>query len=240
MTETDFDRNDGTIRICPILNSAPEFISLDYWTQSARAWEGIDAEAPLSEKPWAVLEVSLDVTLGSALDAACAAWGFSAGPDQTRYSGKSTYAHVGFVGAGEDEGRISRTQSYEWPFKYSIVREDGTQVMADVHELTYRELLVASALGLIDGDVTRPIIQPSVPQDNAPALAEAARIATGVARATYMYADEFFGHAKNVIRLIDADAPGIHRRADEIVDDGARLSGGYQFLKWIQTRLRHT
>jgi hypothetical protein len=56
------------------------------WTKETHGWDWVDPQTPLNEKPWAELEISLDVTLGEVIEAACDAWEIERGPDQRELS----------------------------------------------------------------------------------------------------------------------------------------------------------
>ncbi len=71
----------------PVLFCAAVFWTPDFWSKSTHAWDWVQAETPLDEKPWAELEISIDVTLGEVLEAACDAWGIEAGPDLLKHGG---------------------------------------------------------------------------------------------------------------------------------------------------------
>ena len=64
----------GTIRVAPVLFCAPVFWEREYWSEAAHAWDWVRPETPLDQKPFAEIEVSLDVTLGEVFAAACDAW----------------------------------------------------------------------------------------------------------------------------------------------------------------------
>jgi len=225
----------GELVIRAVLNCAPVFYTADYWSEGAHRWDGLEIETPLQDKPWAIVEASLDATLGQVLDAACKAWGFEAGPEQTKWESHSHYARIGFVLPEHEAHGVTPAESYRWSGEFPITREDGTEARLTAHEVTYRELLVSSALGYIEGDVTRPILQPSIPQGSAIPWPELIVYGGDVIRATYASLDAFFGQAEHVLHVVSAAAPTIHRDVDEVIDDGTRIAAVAALVKKLKT-----
>jgi hypothetical protein len=134
------------------------------------------------------------------------------------------FSHVGFVTPRNETETITPQESYLWRGKVAVVLEDGSRDLLETHEVTYRQLLATSALGLVDGDVTRPIIQPSIPQGAGGTLLELVEYASHLAPTVYSEIDKFFGYAEHTITVVAAAAPRIDRVANEIVDEGVRIA----------------
>ena len=237
MTESDRDLDSATIIVRPVLNSPPVFYGPHWWSESAHQWEGRISVGVVGDKPSATLEVSLDVVLAEVLDRACDAWGFSAGPDQTQDSGHSVYHRVGFVLPRYETEPITAAESYMWGSRFNVMLEDGSEEHLTAHEVTYRQLLVASALGLIEGDVTRPIIQPSMPQGAGVPLSELVQLGADAARIAYAEVDRFFGASDHLVRVIAAATPTANRVADDVVDEGTRVAAVFAFVQGLRKHL---
>ena len=217
---------NGIISVKPVSFCAAVFWERGYWSEATHQWDWVRAETPLDEKPWAEFEVSLDVTLGAKLlGAACDAWGIEAGPIFSITADAREPVRplrIRPAGAGRRWRRCPRR--YQWPWTLPVAREDGTVTQISAGEITYRELLAASELGLIEGDVRRPYVHPVIPQGGAGALIEAGRLTLEAIRAAYGTVDDSVGYAEHTLRLIRASLPEAHRVIDEAIDEGERAA----------------
>lgn len=231
---------NGTIRVTPVLFCAPVFWTAGFWSESAHAWDWVRAETPLDEKPWAELEISLDVTLGAVFGAACDAWGIVEGPDAAKYGDAraNQFARFAFVRPDADAAGVEEYEGPSWPFALPIARENGIVSPVPGLEITYRELLASSKLGLLEGDVTRPYVRPVVPQGDAGRLVEAARLTVEAIQAAYGAVDDAVGYADHTLRLIRASLPEAHRMADRVVDEGIRVGAVVGFFEWLRRQRR--
>lgn len=230
----------GTIRVAPVLFCAPVFWEREYWSEAAHAWDWVRPETPLDQKPFAEIEVSLDVTLGEVFAAACDAWQINAGPDLLAHGATraSQFARFGFVNAKQDVGGVDPHVGDRWRWDLPIARENGDVKRVPALEITYREMLASASLDLLEGDVTRPYVHPVIPQGDAGHVAEAARLTIEAIRAAYGDVDGAVGHAEHTIRLVRASLPGAHRLADEAVDDAVRVAFVAALLRKLRAKVR--
>jgi hypothetical protein len=226
----------GTIRVAPVLFCAPVFWEREFWSQSAHAWDWVQPETPLEEKPFAEIEVSLAVTLGEVFAAACDAWQINAGPDLLKRGGtrENNFLRIGFVDAERDENGVDPQVGYAWRWDLPIARENGEVERVPALGVTYRELLASASLGLLEGDVRRPYVHPVIPQGDAGHIVEIARLTLEAIRAAYTDVGDAVGHVEHTIRLIRASLPEARRVADEAVDDAVRIA----FVRKVFRELR--
>jgi hypothetical protein len=105
--------------------------------------------------------------------------------------------------------------------------------------VTYRELLASSSLGLIEGDVRRPYVDPVIPQGELETSVELVRQTVDALRAAYDGVDENVrGYAEHTVRLIRASLPDAHRVGGEVVDDAVRVAFLVAAYRWIRKKLR--
>lgn len=129
-----------TIRVLPVLFCAPVFWTPRFWSDSTHAWDWVQPEMPIDEKPSAELEVSLDATLGEVIDTACDAWGIHLGPeaDELGATRLEQFARFAFVVPGRDPRRIAEKDRYEWPDTLPVTRETGQLEQVPGLEVTFR------------------------------------------------------------------------------------------------------
>lgn len=241
MTESS---GDGLIRIRPVLFCAPVFWSPQFWVEDVHRWDWVDPQTPLDEKPWVELEVSLDVTLGDVVDAACDAWGIERGPDAQNLSHdrRDEFIRWAFVSEGTDAAGVDPQVGYQWPWSLPIATEDGKIEERLPKEISYRELLAASELGLIEGDVMRPYLHPVRPQGNPGALIEAGKLTLAAIRAAYAGIDDSIGYAEHTIRLIAASMPrvvdAVDKNVNPVIDEGIRIGAVVTFAAWLRRKAR--
>jgi hypothetical protein len=228
------------IYVRPVLFCAPVFWTLEFWSESTHAWDGVRPETPLDQKPWAELEVSLDVTLGEAFGVACDAWGVELGPDARHHGTRriDQFQRFAFVRPDQDAAGVDARESNRWPARLSIAREDGAAELVQGVEVTFRELLASSSLGLIEGDVTRPYVHPVMPQGDVGPAIEAARLTIEAIRAAYSAVDDATDYAEHTIRLVRTSLPQVHDAANTVVDEGIRIAAVVAFVHWVRKKLR--
>lgn len=231
---------NGTLRVTPVLFCAPVFRTPGYWSGSTHVWDWLQAETPLDAKPYADLEISVDVTLGEAFEAACDSWGIEAGPDLLKRGAtrSSQFVRFAFVRPNQDARGVDAQKGYAWPSALPIARDDGTVELIPGLEITYRQLLASSSLGLLEGDVTRPYVHPVTPQGGPYPAIETARLTIEAIRAAYGAVDDAVGYAEHTVRLLRASAPAVHREADRVVDEGTRVGAVVAFVEWLRRKRR--
>lgn len=234
------DLGNGVIRIRPVLFCAPVFWTPKWWDESTHALDRVRPETSLDHKPWAEIEVSLDVPLGEVLALACDAWGIRPGPDMEKYSVplETQFERFAFVRTERDAGGISEQAGYRWPPTIPIAREDGSMEKVHGTEVTFRELLVASDLGLIVGDVRRPYVHPVPPQGDIPSTVDAVRETVEAIRAAYSSVDEATGFGlesvERTIRLVRWSLPPTRG----LLDDLERMIIAGIAIKWARRKAR--
>lgn len=210
---------DGALRVRPVLFCAVvPWTGRDFWSQSTYKWDWVRPETPLEDKPSVELEVSTDITLGEALVLACEALGIALGPEGVTYGKALEYQfeRFAFVRAAEDAAGIDEQVGYGWPSSLRIAREDGTVERVHGREVTFRELLVAAHLGLVEGDVTRPYIHPVIPQGDPLFYRDAIELTFKAVQAAFEYIDATYGRGEHVARVVGDTAETAHRTAAEL------------------------
>ena len=230
----------ATIRVTPVLFCAPVFWYPTYWSESTYAWDWVRPELPVEEKPVAEFEVSLDAALGEVIDAACDAWDIKPGRYMIEHhvTRQSQFTRFAFVVAGRDPYLVADEDRYEWPDRLPAARETGEVEQVPGLEITYRELLASSSLGLIEGDVTKPYVDPVIPQGEFGHVLEYARLTVEAIKGAYSGVDDTFGYVEHTIRLISRSLPEVDRTADHVIDEGIRIGALYAFYRWMRRRLR--
>jgi hypothetical protein len=220
-----------TVTVCPVLVAAPVWWVAEFW--STHAWDWVAPGLPLDEKPAVTLEVGLSVTLGEIVDATSTALDLrplKVGDYPVRTLSREI-AGVRFVQPGDEDG-IRDENIYGWPARFPIATPAGDIHQIPWQEVTMRELLVARELGLVQGDVTRPYIQPNRAQGDPGAVLELVRLALHVIRQAYdlwPYASDAIEHSVRVVRgPIDA----VNRATDE----AGRVVFWWQVWRWIRQR----
>lgn len=175
---------DSPIRVYATLYCGPTFWTRAYWAESARQFDHIGPSTPLDERPVAVFDVGLDAKLGNVLEAACDEWGIVLGLDAQNHgaSRREELHRQGFVIAGKDAAGINEKVGYSWPHTLSLPTPDGEIDLVPAIDATFRQLIAAQALGLLDGEATRPYVFPVRPQGAGQIAAELAHLAPNLIR----------------------------------------------------------
>lgn len=213
------DTDNGTLSITLALAYGPTWYMPDYWSESSHAYDYLGHEShPYSEMPKAVVPATLGDTLASVYDRAGDALGIAPGPDAMRFreGAKATLSlqvcHVGFYRPSDEEG-FDIPRSYRWTTEVPVADMDGSVHLLSLHEVTYRQLLVSQRLGLVEGDVARPYICPSMPQGDIPALTHAAHLSVGAVKAAY-----------SGLQGVAQEARPVEQSARGHIDDAQRLA----------------
>jgi hypothetical protein len=231
----------GTIRVEPVLFCAPVFFTPDWWSQETHRWDWVRPETPLAEKPVVHLDVSLDVTLGEVIEAACDVWRIEPGSGMKKYGAarRGEFFRFGFVDLERDADGGDEQWGYRLPSELPIAREAGTIERVPAMEISYRELLASSSLGVLRDDVSRPYVHPVRPQGDAGLAIEVGRLTIEAIRAAYAYLDETIGSVPHTIRVVGSELPRTRDIADQVVDEGVRVGFVLGLAKWCWNKLRH-
>jgi len=230
----------GTILVKPVLFCAPVFFTSTYWAESAHSWDWVKAEAPLDEKPWAEIKVSLDVTLGEVFAVACDAWGLQMGADDARrgVTREREFFRFAFVRPDMDAAGVSAGDAYKWPPTLPVAREDGTVEQVPALQVTFRELLASSYLGILEGDVTKPYVHPVRPQGDPALIAAIVKLTVHAIHAAYAAVDARVGFAEHIIRLVNSSAPTIKHAENEVIDEAQRWGWVVMIVNSLRKRWR--
>jgi hypothetical protein len=235
MSVFDEVTGDGRVVFRPVLSRGPAWWNDDFW--STHAWDYVKSTEPLAAKPTAEIEVTLDATLAEIIDAASDAWGLRPvgnGRPPHRMSGEMY--RLGFVRDADVSG-AALGEDYKWPPVAPIAKDDGSIEQVPWPQITVRELPVASHLGLIEGDVTRPYVHPVRPQGGPGLIVEALPLMLDLVRAAYAALPAVAHGTAHVVQVMDASAPDAARAAaaaarkvDHAADVVARKAEPYWFL----------
>lgn len=213
-------RAEQELSITVAVAYGPTWYGEDWWSKSSHAYDYLGHEdRPYSELPKTTVLASLEDKLGAIYDRAGAALGIAPGPDGMRVLGSKDAPatlsvltfHVGFY-RPSDAHAFDIRYSYHWKRRVPVADLDGSVHELPFEDVTYRQLLASQKLGLIEGDVTRPYICPSMPQGDVPALAHATHVAVEAAKAVYAGLGVAARHAD-----------GLEQAARERTDDAQRI-----------------
>ena len=194
------------IRLIPVLIHAPVFWLKHYWSESTHQWDEIRPSTPLAARPFAEIDAGLDATLGDILVAACDALQILPGPDMGDASKRRQELYrFAFVEEEADKDGIDSGVVYAWPSRLPVPISDGTISEVPGKEVTVRQLLAASELGLIRGDVRRPYLFPVTPQGAGQVVVELAKIAPEIVRSILTAVKGQEGELIRVVRTFPAD-----------------------------------
>jgi hypothetical protein len=230
------DGDAQPIRCTPVLYFAPVFWLEHYWSESARRWADVGPSTPLADRPFVEIEVGLDTTLGDILEKACDELGILPGPDMIHQGStrRGEIARFAFVEEEADRNGIDAQVGYQWPSRLPAPGADGGVNLVDGRDVTMRQLLAASGLGLIRGDVSRPYLFPVVPQGAGQVITDLGQIAPEVVRASLAVVRGMGGDFMHVVR----SAPGVLRGADRYVSEHPIETGlGVGGLRWLKSKI---
>lgn len=176
---------DGRLIVTVTLATPPVWYEPDYW--NTHEFDTFDPVAPYASKPQVTLTSRYDETLGEVIDRASVCLGLALGPAHEKYLTDRVskwLSRIGFY-RPEDDKAFDVHRMYGWPDLLPIARVTGKVETIPWQEATYRELIVSSNLGLIEGDVLRPYISGSMPQGSAHEAVEAAKLTVDAVRHAY-------------------------------------------------------
>lgn len=165
------------------LIGAPVFYLPEYW--ETHAFDSIDVSAPWVDKPKVDVGASLDDRLGDVIDLAAERFGLLPGEEAIGLRREMrASAYIGYIGfyTDADATGFSEYTIYGWPSTLPVADDEGNVSQVDWEDVTYRDLLVSSALGFIEGDVWRPYLVPFIPQGDVPTITEVARVTADAVR----------------------------------------------------------
>lgn len=229
------DDDDQPIRCTPVLYFAPVFWLERYWSESSRKWTGIGPTTPLANRPFVEMDVGLDTTLGVILETACDELEILPGPDMIQQGStrRGEIARFAFVEAEADRNGIDAQVGYQWPSRLPAPAADGRINLIDGRDVTMRQLLAASDLGLLQGDVSCPYLFPVVPQGAGQVIADLGHIAPEVVRASLAAVRGLGGNFVQVARSV----PGVLHEADRYVSEHPIETGlGVAGVKWFKSK----
>lgn len=229
----------GRVLVRAILFSDPVSWTADFWERhpwiSRTYVQTIPDEAPLSSKPFAVLDVPLDATLGEVLTASCEAWGIRPGSDHP-YPDGPLHAFAHWIAFADDEDEVRPDRAKNWVHTLAIARPDGTVEQLEWSGVTYRQLVVSAETGVLNADVTRPYIRLAIPQGDANLVVEGARATADAIHAAYAALPQARDAVEEGIRVISATA----RPARQAIDDVVRVAFLLELARRVRRRLRRS
>lgn len=227
-----------SLLVTPVLFCAPVFWTKDYWSEETHDWDWVTPETPLIEKPTAVFQVSIDVTVGDVLEAACDSWGITPGPGMLRLGAtrRSEFWRFAFVQEDHDKDGVDRQTGYKWPAMLPVVQSDGTITRSKGTEVSFRELIVSSTLGLVTGDILRPYVHPVRPQGTGDVVTQLTKITAEDARAAFALVDSVGHRAIHSLEFIRATLPRVNRDVDNVLDEVGRINLVSDGLKKIRKK----
>ncbi len=230
-----------TILVKPVLFCAPVFWGREFWAESAHSLDWVKAETPLADKPSVQVEVPVDGTMGEVFAIACDEWGLRAGPDLVKRGGtrESNFVRFAFVRPEVDAVGLSPQDGHRWPSSLPIARQDGTVEKVPGLQITFRELLASSSLGLLEGDVTRPYVHPVIPQGDPGTLIVVGKLTAHAIHAAYGALDARFGVVEHTIRPVISSVPTVEHTANKVLDEAGRLALIYGGYKWVRERAKN-
>ncbi|MHB1209873.1 MAG: hypothetical protein ACYC1I_09240 [Acidimicrobiales bacterium] len=183
------------------------------------------------------MEVGLDATLGDILEKACDELGILPGPDMIQLGAtrRSEITRFAFVEEEADRNGIDAQVGYQWPSRLTVPCADGSISLIHGRDATMRQLLAASDLGLISGDVSRPYLFPVVPQGTGQVIADLGQIVPEVVRAALAAVQGMEGV---LIRTVQS-APGALHDADRYVSEHPiETASGVAGLRWLRSKIK--
>lgn len=222
----------GFVDVSVVIHCSTTWLYPEQW--GTHEWDDVDATLPADAKPLRVVHAPLDATLESVLQRAARDFGLAPPPDSPERARAPISPRIGFVSPGDDHGHDDRT-NLDWPTEIPVAQPDGTVVLRTAHQLTYRELVVASALGLVEGDVLSPYLIPRQPQGFAPIEPEAIRLAAEAVRAAY---DSLPAATHEAARLLEEFRALVLPRERDVLDEVGRDLLLWQGFRAVRRKLR--
>jgi len=227
----------GEIEVRPVLFCAPVFWGHDYWADSAHSLDWVTAETPLADKPVASMIVPVDVSLGDVFRRACEEWGLRIGEATSAQKAgwASNFVRFAFVRPDDCSRGLVASEGYRWPATLPIARETGVVEQVPGLEVTLRELLASSALGLIEGDVTRPYVHPVLRQGDPGTLIVVGKLTAHAINHAYAALDAKFGPTIHAGERLVSTA---NATSSKVIDEGVRGAALVAFARWIRTLVK--
>lgn len=208
---------EDSLAVTVALAYGPTWYTLGWWSPSSHEHDHLGHESvPWSDMPQAVVNASPDDTLAVVLDRAGEALGIEPGPDafkhappgHSRMGLASMLWHIGFYRPADEDG-FNIPESYRWKNCLPVADVAGNVTYHPCQQITYRQLIVSERLGVIDGDVMRPYICPSMPQGDIQGITEVARVTAEVAKLAWEGADIAVDQARQHANDIQLTALGL-------------------------------
>ena len=193
--------DDDTLTVTVTLATPPVWYEPDYW--NTHEFDSFDPAGPYANKPKISVTTRYVETLAEVIDRAADGLGLQLGPAHEKYlidRVSQWLARMGFY-RPEDDGAFEMQLMDGWPYLLPIAKETGQVEKIPWGEVTYRQLLVSSSLGLIEGDVLRPYISGSMPQGNAHEVVEAAKVTADAIRHAYALLPQTQSAVDNAMRF---------------------------------------
>jgi hypothetical protein len=239
--------NDNSLSVTVTLATPPVWYEPDYW--NTHEFDSFDSSGPYADKPKITVSAKHQETLAEVIDRAADELGLRLGPAHEKYlrSRVSDWlARMGFY-RPQDDASFDGPRMYEWPFLLKIARDTGVVEEVAWRDVTYRELIASSTLGLVEGDVLRPYICLSHPQGVGPAeIAEGVRVTLEAIRHAYAALPDTRNPVDDILRIsglattANALSGGVaklkRRRADKKrLKSATRAAGVLGYMLTVET-----
>jgi hypothetical protein len=168
--------SDTALSVIVTLATPPVWYEPDYW--NTHEFDSFDGSGSYADKPKVTVAGELHETLGQVIDRAADELGLRLGAahEKLLHTRVSEWLNrMGFYRPDDDEP-FDEHRMYDWPRLLTIARESGVVEEVPWPEVTYRELVASSRLGLVEGDVLRPYISGSMRQGGPQEIAEGVRV----------------------------------------------------------------
>lgn len=214
---------DSLIKVSPVLFCAPYFWTNDFWTETARQWAWVDQNFPVEKKPSCNLAITLDVTLGEVIEEAARIWELEPGADILRRSSNAldVFDRYAFVDEHEILTGDLKSRNVLFAKKLAVIDEEGNEALVRGSDITYGQLLVASLVGLIDGDVCRPYVHPVRAQGLGGNAIELARAAADLAQLAWSFIHSHLASTGHAIHDLDVAAGELNEHVKSPIEEGA-------------------
>lgn len=193
--------DDDTLTVTVTLATPPVWYEPDFW--NTHEFDSFDSAGPYANKPKVTVTTRYGETLAEVIDRAADGLGLQLGPAHEKYLRDRVsqwLARMGFY-RPEDDGGFEVQRMYGWPYLLPIAKESGQVEKLPWRDVTYRQLLASSSLGLIEGDVLRPYISGSMPQGGAHEVVETAKVTADAIRHAYALLPQTQSAVDNAMRF---------------------------------------